>query len=339
MVRALCSVACVVMTVVLLCASRAPLHAQASAQASAQAATQANVPVLVLRADRLLNAGRVFAAESLYYDAVQQDPRNPATRLALGRYLAERGALRVGAVLMEEARYFGGDAARIARDLAPVYEGLDDWASLAVLPASPLSAAERKRAEWLRDHPSSVDGPDTAVVAYRVTDTDLLGQVELRVGMRRVLATIDGRARGLVLDTSFAHDRALRLFAASDGERIARAPAAVALIVRLGAFTLHDLPVTLAAQRTPERATIGLDLLARLAPTFNPLAGRMLLRKSGRLDAAHGFPIPTLMTNDGVFVVKTQTVFPLRHPDVQQYLRRVEWTLDGRRGEIVVATR
>ena len=312
-----------------------PLAVSAGAQSSAPSPA----PPLVLRADRLLNAGRVFAAESLYYAAVQQDPRNPATRLALGKYLAERGALRVGAVLMEEARYFGGDPAVIARDLAPVYEGLDDWSSLAVLPASPLSAAERKRAEWLRDHPPAVDGPDTGTVMYRVTDTDLLGQVELRVGTTRVLATIDGRAKGLVLDTSFARRKSLRLFTASGGERAGSAPAAVALAVHVGDFTLRNLPVTLAAERAPDRATIGLDLLARLAPTFDPVNGRMLLRRSGRVEAVRGFPIPTLTSDNGVFVVKTQTVFPLRHPDVQQYLRRVEWTLDGRKGEIVVASR
>src|SRR5581483_3952950 len=69
---------------------------------------------LVARADTLLVAGRVFAAESLYYYAVRIDPRNPTARLALGKYLAERGALKVGAVLMEEARYFGGDPGVVA---------------------------------------------------------------------------------------------------------------------------------------------------------------------------------------------------------------------------------
>ena len=67
---------------------------------------------IVARADTLLIAGRIFAAESLYYIAVRRAPRDPVARLALGRYLAQRGALKVGAVLMEEARYFGGDPTR-----------------------------------------------------------------------------------------------------------------------------------------------------------------------------------------------------------------------------------
>src|ERR687893_510978 len=71
-------------------------------------------------------------------------------RLALGRYLAARGALKVGAVLMEEARFFGGDAAAVAVSLAPIYARLGDFRALTSLPASPLGRAERARAEWLR---------------------------------------------------------------------------------------------------------------------------------------------------------------------------------------------
>ena len=79
---------------------------------------QAQNEAIVARADTLLIAGRVFAAESLYYIAVRRGPRDPVARLALGRYLAQRGALKVGAVLMEEARFFGGDPTRVAVELA-----------------------------------------------------------------------------------------------------------------------------------------------------------------------------------------------------------------------------
>ena len=69
-------------------------------------------------ADSLLAAGRVTAAESLYYAASSASPRDPGPRAALGRYLAARGALRIGAVLLEEARVFGGDTASLARALS-----------------------------------------------------------------------------------------------------------------------------------------------------------------------------------------------------------------------------
>ena len=122
---------------------------------------------LLARADSLMNAGRVFAAESIFYYMVRRDPRNPAARLALGRYLAARGALKVGAVLMEEARYFGGDPATVANALVPVYEQLGDYASLAALPASPLDYAERRRAEWLG---KSLAEKDLAPTALRIME-------------------------------------------------------------------------------------------------------------------------------------------------------------------------
>lgn len=313
------------------------LAAVALSWSAQPAPAQVDEAVVIARADTLLIAGRVFAAESLYYDAVRWDSHDPAARLALGKYLASRGALRVGAVLMEEARYFGGDPANVARALAPVYARLGAYGALASLPASPLPYAERARADWLRDHPPAIVGPDSAWVPYRVSDGHLLGQVALRIGADSVLATIDARVQGLVLDPVWMRRREVRRFAS----QTARGPddvAAVALAIRLGDFTLTNVPARFARQ--PERggARIGLDVLGRFAPTFDPPAGWMLLRRSGEVDTTMvGFRIPTLTTDDGVFVIKTETVFPIGHPDVQQYLRRVAWTLDPRRGELIVA--
>jgi hypothetical protein len=44
----------------------------------------------------------------------------------------------------------------------------------------------------------------------------------------------------------------------------------------------------------------------------------------------------TLTNSAGVRVVKGETTFPLGHPDVQRVLRQSRWTLNPRRGEIVV---
>jgi hypothetical protein len=291
---------------------------------------------LLARADSLMNAGRVFAAESIFYYMVRRDPRDPAARLALGRYLAARGALKVGAVLMEEARYFGGDPAVVATALAPVYEQLGDYASLAALPASPLDYAERRRAEWLRDHPPGVAGPDSAVAPYEVNDTHLLGEVTLGIGADSVRAMIEGRVHGLVLDTSWIRrDGFVRV--APRRERQTQKVAAVAREVRVGEMTLTNVPVRFEPLRAS--AILGLDVLGDLAPTFNPAVGRMLLRRNGQVpEAAPGFRIPTLATDAGVFVVKTETIFPVGHPDIQQYLRHHEWTLNPERGEIIVPT-
>ena len=79
------------------------------------------------------------------------------------------------------------------------------------------------------------------------------------------------------------------------------------------------------------------DVLARLAPTFDPRADRMMLRKSGHLDTEPpGVQIATLTNETGVYVVKTETIFPIGHPDVQRVLRYSRWTFDAKRGRVVV---
>ena len=58
-------------------------------------------------ADALLDAGRWAEAEEMLYAAARARPRDPIARARLGRYLAMKGALRPGLVLIEEAAEFG----------------------------------------------------------------------------------------------------------------------------------------------------------------------------------------------------------------------------------------
>ncbi|MEP7066191.1 MAG: hypothetical protein ABI889_09185 [Gemmatimonadota bacterium] len=302
-----------------------PLAAQAAVDNTA----------IVARADTLLIAGRVFAAESLYYIAVRRGPRDPIARFALGRYLAQRGALKVGAVLMEEARYFGGDPARIAVELAPVYSRLGEYNHLAALPASAVPYGTRMRAEYLRDNRPGITGPDSGSVSYIVNDSQLLGRVQLLIGADTVMATIDARASGLVLDTSWARRKELRRFAARNTN--VRDVDAVTPSVALGAYTFTNVPTHFALQKSATRATIGLDLIGQLAPSFDPRAGKVMLRASGRLPTTFpGLRIATITNDRGVYVVKGETIFPLGHPDVQRYFRNSRWTLDAKRGEVLV---
>jgi hypothetical protein len=318
-----------------LLASRA-LAAQTAAQA-AQSDSQPASPnqAIVARADTLLIAGRVFAAESLYYIAVRRGPRDPVARLSLGRYLAQRGALKVGAVLMEEARYFGGDPTRIAVELAPVYQRLGEYNHLAALPASAVSYGERMRAEFLRDNHPAISGPDSATVDYTVNDSQLLGRVRLIIGVDTVMATIDARTAGLVLDTAWARRRELRRFGTRTST--ARDVNAVTPSVALGPYTFTNVPTHFAPLKGSSRAMIGLDMIGQLAPSFDPRAGKVVLRASGRVPSTFpGLRIATLTNERGVYVVKGETIFPLGHPDVQRYFRNSRWTLDAKRGEVLV---
>ena len=97
------------------------------------------------------------------------------------------------------------------------------------------------------------------------------------------------------------------------------------------------MPTRFAPQPGVARATIGLDLVGQLAPSFDPRTGKMLLRASGRVPTTFpGLRIATITNDRGVYVVKGETIFPLGHPDVQRYFRSSRWTLNPKRGEVFV---
>lgn len=293
----------------------------------------------VARADTLLRRGRVFAAETLYYYAVRRAPRDPGARLALGRYLAARGALRIGAVLMEEARFFGGDPKTIGTYLAPVYARLGDYKALATLPGSPLPYAERARAEWLGANPPVVTGPDSAVVPLAPGDSGSLGEISIVIGGDTLAATIDPRVQGISLDTAWLRRKSVKRFAATfdnDWRNIG----GVALSVDVGPFTLTNEPTSFAATANSRHARVGLDFLGQLAPTFDHAAGTLLLRKSGRLaSTAAGQRIPTLAYPGGLWLVARDGLWPLGGTNAKTMIGTRAFTLDPRRGELIVEER
>ncbi|MGH7663774.1 MAG: tetratricopeptide repeat protein [Gemmatimonadaceae bacterium] len=300
--------------------------------AVARAATAQNY---IARADSLFRSGRVFAAETLYYYAARRQPRDPAARLALGRYLAARGALKIGAVLMEEARYFGGDARAVALALAPVYARLGDYSSLAALPGSPLNTAERERAEWLGAHAPSVSGPDTAFVPL-LSGGDGVGAIAIVIRGDSVLASIDPRVSGLVLDSSWAGKSGVRHFA-STFEADPSAFAGVTAELQIGAMNILNTPTRFDALAGPDRALIGLDLIGRLAPTFDPGRGTILLRRDGRVpDSVAGRSVPTLAYPTGLWIIAQRELWPVGSAHTQALLNGAPWTLDARDGEILL---
>jgi hypothetical protein len=297
----------------------------------------------VWQADSLLASGQVAAAESLYYAASSARPRDAMARAALGRYLAARGALRIGAVLLEEARLFGGDSAGIARALSPIYRALGDYRALAVLPKSSLSDAERNRVSWMVSHPQVLEFADSvATVTYRpVGDGSGLGTVSVRIGERRVDALIDPRTSGVVLRGSDARRRRdLRVFGQDTSGIVAVIPE-----LRIGGVMLGNVPARLdtAATATSDGARrddtslIGLDVLRRLAPTFDPTSSTLLLRRSGQVSpTAPGVRVPILLDETGLRVLidgRWDTVTSHRSALL---LATKRWTLDARRGEAVI---
>lgn len=86
------------------------------------------------RADVLLDMGEWAAAEEAYYEQSRAQPRAPVPRAALGRYLAMKGAVLPGTVLIEEANQFGLDSV-LAQTMLHPWRSVLAWRAIATLPA------------------------------------------------------------------------------------------------------------------------------------------------------------------------------------------------------------
>ena len=293
----------------------------------------------VAYADSLLASGRVAAAESMYYASSSSRPRDATARAALGRYLAARGALRIGAVLLEEARLFGGDTSAIARWLAPIYSSLADYRALATLPASPLTKAERDRVRWLVGHQPVLEFPDSVdTLKYLpVADGSGLGVVTVTIADREVEAVIDPRVPGVVLRGKARRQRGLKVFGTDSTGVIAVIPE-----LHVGDVVLSNVPARLETDESlvkgaPPLSSIGLDVLLHLAPTFDPVARSITLRRTGQIAAATvGTRVPTLIEPDGTTILLDGRWEPMTSRAAAGVLSTHRWTLDPRRGSILL---
>jgi hypothetical protein len=286
----------------------------------------------VKRADDLLRSGRVFAAESLYYAAVSLTPRDPVARHALGRYLAARGRLKIGATLMEEARFFGGDSRVAAEALAPVYEAMHEYRALAALPATPLGAAERQRVIWLRDNPPGMEGSDSAVVRLSPASGSALGTIPVTIAGEQAMATIDPTVRGIVMDTTWRRWEGIKRFPVGGGTEPHRIPA-VAQQVEIGTLKLRNVPARFGRERG---VTIGLDVLGALTPTFDPAAEMLIVRRARRLPRGRGELLPTVVQRDGWFVSDGERLLPIQGAEARALLDGRRWTVHAWRGVLVL---
>jgi len=307
--------------------ARLGLVAIASLATAGTLGAQERTPAAALLAD-----GHVAPAESMLFQAATDHPRDAEARIALGRYLATRGALRVAAVLLEEARLFGADSRRVAKDLAPLYRTLGDYQALVTLAGSPLTKAQRSHAAWFVSHQPTLAMGDTAVAAYRApSDTGSLGRVSLQIGSTRFQASIDPRRQGLVLDSS-RKKLAEVLFDVDSPS-----PLGSVALVHLGDVAFGNVPVTFERMPDSKRAVIGLDLLMKLAPTFDAKAGRVVLRRGGRVAKERpGQRHPVFFETDGVRVLDGERFLSLTGAEMMQLLRSRTWTLDARRGELLL---
>jgi len=281
-------------------------------------------------ADSLLAEGRLAAAESVYYAAVRQHPRDPLARAALGRFLAARGGTRAGVVLLEEAQFFGGDSAALARSLVPLYVRLGDYKALESLRPNVLSAAERRRLRWLVAHPPEARLGDTVVLlSYRpIGDGRGIGTVILRIGKTELPAVIDPRVSGLILPAAARRD--VRTFGAEAGKTLA-----VAETVRVGPASFSHVPTVIG---TPDEAVrIGFDILAPYYPAFDPGKGIMTLRRvDRRAPSPPGPRVPALYDNSGMRLLVGTRWQPSSTSGPSLLLGTRRWMWDWKMGDVVL---
>jgi hypothetical protein len=306
------------------------------------AASIAAVPPTVIAAqsvrvaDSLLQAGALFRAESIYYAAARARPRDPIARWALGRYLVSRGAPRVGVTLLEESLKFGGEPAIVGRDLAAAYLAIGDYADLAVL--SSATAAERQRAKYIAAHSSRVVAPESSVVAafHPSGDSAAIGRITIRINGHTLDAVVSARVQGILIADTSAVARSLHVFGAPRSQASRSPVLAAADSVAIGRLSMIEVPIVIDRLERRSGATIGLDALARFAPTFDPAANRITLHPGGTVPRIDGQRFETLMTPSDVRVARTGGWISLTRSPIAQLLRAHRWTLDARRGELVV---
>jgi hypothetical protein len=292
-------------------------------------------------ADSLLEHGALAKAESIFYADVRVHPYDPVARRELGTYLLQRGAPRVGMTLFEEARRFGADPRTVGRLLAPVYQSLGEYHALATLPSSPLTRGELERARWLDAHPTNIIAPDSVLTGayHETTEPGYLGHVTIRVNGRPLEAVISIRTRGITVSQSNRAAQGLRRFAAATPrEKVASGGPAAADSVGIGRLSIVNYPITVERLDESVAAVIGLDVLGRFAPTFDPRTDRVTLRTSGRADPApsDADAFPTRLTEADLLVLRDGAWLSAGLPQITRLLGEHRWTLDARRGQIIV---
>jgi hypothetical protein len=289
-------------------------------------------------ADSLIQRGAIQQGESLYYAAVRVRPRDPQTRLALGRYLASRGAIRVGVTLVEEAVQFGLDRSAAAPVLAPMYGELEEYPELLSLPPATLSPAERERARWLVAHPSRTIAPDSIILmaytARTVANPNApLGTVTLRVNGRPAVMALRTGGHGISVSDALAATAKVHHFPENAPHSIVGAADSIGL----GRVSMTNFPITVESAPTGLDGTVSLAFLARFSPTFDPATNRITLRVGNtRADDTLGNRFALMDSGGDLQIAQAGGWAPLRLPQVSTMLKQRRWTLDLKHGQIVI---
>jgi hypothetical protein len=181
--------------------------------------------------------------------------------------------------------------------------------------------------------PSFTGADSVTVPFYPASSTASLGRFLLVIGRDTLTADLDPSSDELVLGDHRAYAAAVRVFGSAEE---AGGPLAVVDRVRIDDLLLEQVPARLDPRLGPARARVGLSLLATFAPTVDAGAGVMTLRRGGTVAAGGGERLAVVFGFPGVRVARADRLVPLESPAGRVLLDAARWTLDLRRGELVL---
>jgi hypothetical protein len=278
-------------------------------------------------ADIAISQGRLDDAEHLLFAASSRSTHEPSARGALGMFLASRAKFRIGAVLLEEARQFGGDATVIDARLARIYPWFGDWTAVVALKHYATSGPENDRARWLANHAPATSGADSTVVPIDPNDSFGLGRIVLTFRGAPMRVDIDPNIEGLVLPSSPMVTGESQQFGMRDSATVA-----VVREFKIGTMQFSNVRAKLSPAAHP---AIGLDVFAALEPTFDAVGRHLTLRRHNAVIA--GESVPVLLGFPGVRLLPRagQPPVSIESAAGRAALRDAPWTLDLKRGAIV----
>jgi hypothetical protein len=283
-------------------------------------------------ADAAIARGRLDIAEQELFSVSMRAPREPSARGALGLFLASRGQLKAGAVLLEEARQFGGDAGAIDARLARIYPWYGAWNLVSMLPSARLfDPAENDRARWLAAHQGTANGPDSVVVRLEPNEAAGFGRIALNIGGTIVPADIDPNVDGVVLPAGTDVLGSTQLFGTL---RSGGVTLGAAYSVSIGALTLTNVPVRIDAGG---HARIGFDVLSPFTPTFDAPAEHLTLRQHGAAPmGAESFAFVLGFPGIRIAARPSLPLVPIESAAGRAALRGARWTFNLRRGVVTL---
>lgn len=293
-------------------------------------------PPLPSRADDLLAVGRLAAAEQELYAAVAANPRQPAPRGALARYLASRARFRIAEVLYEEALRFGADTALIARALVEMvpYQPRTDLRSIPGV-RLPSAVAAREDTRTRRGYVFSLDGPEVTVPITLTEDGRTLARFQVHGARGLIWVTIDPAATGLAISSAGDSAIIVQTFGG-------HGPGAPVLIreVWVGERSLAWLDATIDPTVPPGELRMGLDVLWRLRPVIDERAGTMTLPLvSARPEASpRAVRVPFVLRFPGLWLVVRPGAAPIaiEGPQGRAMLRGTRWQVDPETSTVII---